>query len=102
VNAFHESSVNTSHITLPATRNEDGAGFIAEPTNQWPVTNIGFGDKAARVNRVDDENIQPRNMVADDERGMRWLLLQRFIYLQGNAADANQLMRPALYAAIAC
>jgi hypothetical protein len=53
------------------------------------------------VNRVDDENIQPRNMVADNECGMRWLLLQRVIYLQGNAADANQLMRPALYAAIA-
>jgi hypothetical protein len=101
MNAFHESGVNTPHITLSATRNEDGAGFIAEPTNQWPITNIGFSNKAAGMNRVDNENIQPRNMVADDERGMRWLLLQRFIYLQGNAADANQLMRPALYATIA-
>jgi hypothetical protein len=32
---------------------------------------------------------------------MRWLLLQRFIHLQTETADANQLMRPALYAAIA-
>jgi hypothetical protein len=97
---LHESGVNTSHITLSATRNEDGAGFIAEPTNQWPITNIGFSDKATGMNRVDNENIQPRNMVADNERGMRWLLLQRFIDLQAEAADTNQLMRPALYAPI--
>ena len=68
VDALHQAFIDAAHVTRLAARDENGAGVLAQPANQRPATNIRFRHKAAGMQSIDDEDIEPGNMVADNQR----------------------------------
>ena len=101
MDALHQTFVDAAHVARLAACDEDRTGVLAQPANQGPAADIGLRDKAAWVHRIDHEDIQPGNMVADDQRRRHWRRQQAVIHLHGDAADCDQLLRPALHAPLA-
>jgi hypothetical protein len=91
MNAGYQALKDAAHVTLPAAGNENGAGAVAKPAYQRPVANVGFGDEAARTAGIDGEDVQPGNMIGDNQgRTVR----SRTLHYQPDAADGKQPARP--------
>jgi len=101
VNTRDQTGINASHIALAAACNKNRTGLVTQPSDQGPVSDIGFGDEAAGVHAIDDEDIQPGYVIADNERRRGRNRLRRIIQYQSDATNRNQLARPALYATLA-
>ncbi len=54
-------------VTAAPALQENGFVLLRQITDQWPAADFGLGDEGGRANRVDDENIEPGNMVGDDQ-----------------------------------
>jgi hypothetical protein len=47
----------------PASLYEQGSGSGAQPADQRPVSDFRLGDKACRTNRLNDEYVQPGDVI---------------------------------------
>jgi hypothetical protein len=88
-------------IAAPATLDEQRADAGDQSTEQRPVREIRLGDEARRLDGVDDEYIEPRNMVGDDQHVADEPARRPSSDTQLGAEDRQQRGAPAAYQCLA-
>lgn len=91
-------NLGIDHLCMAATAaaQEDRVVPCRQPADEGPVADFGFGDKRRRTQRVDDEDVEPGNVVGDDQAS-RWCVGR--CQIEAYCEDAECLMRPALFQA---
>jgi len=59
--------VDDAGVSAATATQEHGFATRRQQADQRPVTNLFLRNKGRRQNRIDDEDIDPRDMVGDDE-----------------------------------
>jgi hypothetical protein len=80
-----------AQVAPAAARDEHGAGLRRQPAERRPGADLGLGDEAARLQRIDDEDIEPGDVVGHHQR----MLERRALLFHADAADGEQAARPA-------
>jgi hypothetical protein len=60
--------VDDPSMATAATAQEDRIAARRQPADQRPVPDFLLGDKGGRQGGIDDKDIEPRNMVGDNQR----------------------------------
>ena len=55
-------------VACTAAFQKERAGLARKPADHGPVCHVGLGDEVSRYDGIDQENIEPGDMIGDDER----------------------------------
>lgn len=103
INAAAEQRVDLSidhlGVAAAAAAQENGVVARGEPADKRPAADLCLGDEGRRAQRVDHEDIEPGDMVGDDQTARRRVVRLR---VEANAQDVENLLRPALLEACPC
>ena len=101
--AIAHGLANISHhamgITAAAPFNVKSPGTGGQGAHHGPALNIGLGNKAAVSTGMHDHDVQPGNMVADQQGGS--LLMRLPLGVQFNAPKLQQPLGPGLHRLLA-
>jgi hypothetical protein len=61
--------IDASEVAAPFAFDEQRSGPRTQPAQHRPIPHFGLGDEARRRGGVDDENIQPGDVIGGDENG---------------------------------
>jgi hypothetical protein len=70
---FAHGGVDAQGVGTPPAFQEQGAGLVRKPARHGPGAHFGFGHKMHALRGVDEVNIQPRYVIADQQGAARVL-----------------------------
>ena len=85
--------IDSSGVVRARAANEKRPAARAEPTHQRPAPHFRLCDEAHRQDRVDREDIEPRNVIRYEKKGPR--VARRAVDLQPHSEHSEQARRPA-------
>ena len=62
-----------------------------QPANKWPLSNFGFRNERGRTYSVDDKNIEPGNVIGDNQAALR---KRCPLSIKADSQNFQYLMRP--------
>ena len=85
-----QSLEHVTQFAPVAARDEHGAGAGGQATHHGPGADLGLGHEPAGTERVDDKDVEPRDVVGHHQRVREW----GHVAIAGNA-HAAQAQQPA-------
>ena len=79
-------------VAAAAAQQEDRVGLRRQPADHRPLPDFGLGDEGERVRGVEREDVEPGDVVGDEQAARN---SSRQLRVEANAEDGEQLPRPA-------